>query len=120
MVSNAIAAVSDRPVRNGRYQKYERYLCKNCGRTFADKTGTIFAHSKLNLYEGDKPPVFTLVDRGSNQRYFIPVKSADESTARLLLMDQNEKPLGVYTDGFLAYGSLEKVNEFDREDATTM
>jgi len=26
-------------------------LCKNCGRTFNDKTGTIFAHSKLKLKE---------------------------------------------------------------------
>ena len=30
---------------------YQRYLCKNCGRTFNDKTGTIFAHSKLSLKE---------------------------------------------------------------------
>ena len=28
---------------------------------------------------GDKPPVFTFVDRGSNNRYVIPTKSADES-----------------------------------------
>ena len=42
---------SDRTVRNGSYRVYQRYLCKNCGRTFNDKTGTIFAHSKLKLKE---------------------------------------------------------------------
>ncbi len=40
---------SDLKVRNGGYREYQRYLCKNCGRTFNDKTGTIFAHSKLSL-----------------------------------------------------------------------
>jgi transposase-like protein len=42
---------SDLTVRNGSYREYQRYLCKNCGRTFNDKTGTIFAHSKLTLKE---------------------------------------------------------------------
>ncbi len=42
---------SDLTVRNGGYRQYQRYLCKNCGRTFNDKTGTIFAHSKLPLKE---------------------------------------------------------------------
>ena len=42
---------SDLTVRNGSYRVYQRYLCKNCGRTFNDKTGTIFAHSKLKLKE---------------------------------------------------------------------
>ena len=42
---------SDLTVRNGSYRVYQRYLCKNCGRTFNDKTGTIFAHSKLTLKE---------------------------------------------------------------------
>jgi transposase-like protein len=42
---------SDLTVRNGSYRVYQRYLCKNCGRTFNDKTGTIFAHSKLSLKE---------------------------------------------------------------------
>ena len=161
---------SDRTVRNGSYREFQRYLCKNCGRSFNDKTSTIFAHSKLKLkewyftiyafipfntsirqieaeldssyrtlrarveqfagtldaptitlsgpveidevyvsaglkgrernqelrsrglstrgrgsYAGDKPPVFTLVDRGSDNRYVIPAKSANESTVRLLL-----------------------------------
>jgi len=40
---------SDRTVRNGSYREFQRYLCKNCGRTFNDKTGTIFAHSKVAL-----------------------------------------------------------------------
>ncbi|MUV61935.1 IS1595 family transposase [Halobacterium sp. CBA1126] len=40
---------SDRTVRNGSYREFQRYLCKNCDRTFNDKTGTIFAHSKIAL-----------------------------------------------------------------------
>ena len=40
---------SDRTVRNGSYREFQRYLCKNCDRTFNDKTGTIFAHSKVAL-----------------------------------------------------------------------
>ncbi len=39
-------------------------------------------------YEQDKPPVFVLVDRGTEQRYIVPAKSADESTIRLLLADR--------------------------------
>jgi hypothetical protein len=30
-------------------------------------------------YETDKSPVFVLVDRGTEQRYVIPAKAADES-----------------------------------------
>ena len=190
---------SDYTVRNGSYRVYQRYLCKNCGRSFNDKTGTIFAHSKLKLkewyftiytflrfntsirqieaeldlsyrtlrerveqfartldapsitlsglveidevyvpaglkgrerdqeprprvarprergsYAGDKPPVFTLVDRGSNNRYVIPAKSADESTVRLLLVVEQES-LTVYTDGFRAYDPLDNDDTFDRE-----
>jgi len=40
---------SDRTVRNDSYRDFQRYLCKNCDRTFTDKTGTIFAHSKIAL-----------------------------------------------------------------------
>mgnify|MGYP002277690817 FL=1 len=40
---------SDRTVRNGSYREFQRYLCKNCDRTFNDKTSTIFAHSKVAL-----------------------------------------------------------------------
>ena len=40
---------SDLTVRNGSYRAFQRYLCKDCGRTFNDKTGTIFAHSKVAL-----------------------------------------------------------------------
>ncbi|MEF8863849.1 MAG: IS1595 family transposase, partial [Haloarculaceae archaeon] len=36
-------------VRNGSYGHFQRYLCKDCDRTFNDKTGTIFAHSKVAL-----------------------------------------------------------------------
>ncbi|SEP23082.1 Transposase and inactivated derivatives [Halogranum amylolyticum] len=191
---------SDLTVRNGSYGAFQRYLCKNCDRTFNDKTGTIFAHSKVALrkwlfsiyaflrfntslrqlhreigvtyktmhrrverftraldapqldlvgpieidelyvsaglkgrerdqpsrsrglstrgrgsYEGDKPPVFTIVDRGTGQRYVVPAKSADESRVRLLLADHEEESLTVYTDGFRAYDPLEDDEEFDRE-----
>ncbi len=191
---------SDRTVRNGSYGSFQRYLCKNCDRTFNDKTGTIFAHSKVALrkwlfsiyaflrfntslrqlqreigvsyktmhrrverftraldapqldlvgpieidevyvsaglkgrerdqpsrsrglstrgrgsYEGDKPPVFTIVDRGTGQRYVVPAKSANESTVRLLLVVSEEESLTVYTDGFRAYNPLEDDDEFHRE-----
>lgn len=66
-------------------------------------------------YEGDKPPVFMLVDRGNDQRYVVSAKSADESTVRLLLADHEEDPLTVYTDGFCAYDPLEKDDAFARD-----
>jgi len=59
-------------------------------------------------YNGDKPPVYTLVDRGSDDRYVVPAKSADESTVRLLLADHDEESLTVYPDGFRAYDPLKK------------
>ena len=40
---------SDRTVRSGGYGHFQWYFCKDCGRTFNDKTGTIFAHSKIAL-----------------------------------------------------------------------
>ena len=40
---------SNRAVRNGSYRAFQRYLCTDCDRTFNDKTGTIFAHSKVAL-----------------------------------------------------------------------
>ncbi|OTF00796.1 IS1595 family transposase [Halorubrum sp. SD683] len=191
---------SDRTVRNGSYGQFQRYLCKDCDRTFNDKTGTIFAHSKIALrkwlfsiyaflrfntslrqlqceidvtyktihrrverftealdapsldlrgpveidefyvsaglkgrerdrwsrsrglsrrgrgtYDQDKPPVFVLVDRGTEQRYVVPAKSADELTIRLLLADRQQEPLTVYTDGFCAYDPLDEDEQFDRE-----
>jgi transposase-like protein len=156
---------SESVLKHGSYRGYQRYLCKDCDRTFNDKTGTIFAHANTGLdkllsayhsflrsntslrqldaeidvsyrslrrrvkqfartldapaislvgpveidefyvsagkkgrerdswsrsralskrgrgtYERDKPPVFTLVDRGSNQRFVVPAKSANEAT----------------------------------------
>jgi hypothetical protein len=59
-------------------------------------------------YEGDKPPVFTLVDRGSDQRYIVPAKSADEATVRLLLDNCEKAPLTIYTDGFRGYNALDR------------
>ena len=66
-------------------------------------------------YKQDKPPVFVLVDRGTDQRYVVPAKSADESTIRLLLADRQKEPLTVYTDGFRAYDRLTEGDQFDRE-----
>jgi len=40
---------SDRTVRNGSYGHFQRYLCKDCDRSSNDKTGTVFAHSKIAL-----------------------------------------------------------------------
>jgi len=51
MASSVPAAAFDLKVRNGSYRVYQRYLCKNFGRTFNDKTDTIFAHSKSSLIE---------------------------------------------------------------------
>ncbi|GAB7091430.1 IS1595-like element ISH4 family transposase [Halorubrum luteum] len=187
-------------IKHGSYREYQRYLCKDCDRTFNDKTGTIFAHAKIGLdkllfafysllrfntsihqldaeidvsyrslrrrveqfartldapainlvgpveidefyvsagkkgrerdresrsralskrgrgtYEEDKPPVFTLVDRGSGQRYVVPAKSADEATVRLLLVVVEKESLTVYTDGFRAYDPLDDDERFHRE-----
>ena len=52
--------------------------------------------------------MFTLVDRGSDDRYVIPAKFADESTIRLLFADHDEESLTVYTDGFRAYDPIEE------------
>ena len=190
---------SDRTVKNGSYRAFQRYLCEDCDRTFNDKTGTVFAYSKvalrkwlfsicaflrfntslhqlqieigvtyeavhrhverftkalnppsLNLvgsvevdeiyvtagkkgrdrdrpsrsrglstrgrgsYQDDKPPVFILVDRGTEQRYVIPAKAADESTIRLLLETHQQESLTVRTDGFRAYDPLEDGDSFSR------
>ena len=187
-------------IKYGSYRAFQRYLCKDCDRTFNDKTRTIFAHAKIALnewlfafytfvrfnisirqltaeldlsyktlhrrierftkaldapsiklsgpveidelyvsaglkgrerdrpsrsrglstrgrggYEGDKPPVFTLVDRGTGNRYVVPAKSANESTVRLLLAGREKEPLTVYTDGFRAYDTLDDDERFHRE-----
>jgi len=36
-------------IRYGSYREFQRYLCKDCGRTFNDKTGTVFEHSTIPL-----------------------------------------------------------------------
>ena len=33
----------------GSYQVYQRYRCKDCGRTFNNKTGTVFERSRVRL-----------------------------------------------------------------------
>ncbi len=59
--------------------------------------------------------MFTLVNRGSGQRYVVPAKSADEATVRLLLGNREKESLTVYTDGFRAYGPLDDDESFHRE-----
>jgi transposase-like protein len=59
--------------------------------------------------------VFVLVDRGTEHRYVVPAKSADESTIRPLLTDRHQEPFTVYTDGFCAYDPLDEDEKFDRE-----
>ena len=41
--------LSESVIKHGSYREYQRYLCKDCDRTFNDKTGTIFAHAKIGL-----------------------------------------------------------------------
>ena len=36
-------------IRYGSYRVFQRYRCKNCARTFNDKTGTVFEHSSIAL-----------------------------------------------------------------------
>ncbi len=36
-------------IRYGSYRVFQRYLCKDCGRTFNDKTGTVFEYSTIPL-----------------------------------------------------------------------
>ena len=36
-------------IKHGSYRESQRYLCKDCDRTFNDKTGTIFAHANIGL-----------------------------------------------------------------------
>jgi transposase len=63
----------------------------------------------------EKLPVFVLADRGSGERYVVPVKAATESKIRLLLAVGQQESLTVYTDGFRAYDPLEEDDAFTRE-----
>jgi len=36
-------------IRYGSYRAFQRYLCKDCDRTFNDQTGTVFEHSAVAL-----------------------------------------------------------------------
>ena len=38
-------------IKYGSYRTFQRYLCKDCDRTFNAKTRTIFAHAKIALDE---------------------------------------------------------------------
>jgi transposase-like protein len=59
--------------------------------------------------------VFTLVDRGADERCVVPAKPADESAFRLLPSDYDEGSVTVYTDGFRAYEPIEDDGSFARE-----
>jgi transposase-like protein len=44
---------SESVIKHGSYREYQRYLCKDCDRTFNPKTGTIFAQLvPSGSYEG--------------------------------------------------------------------
>jgi len=62
-------------------------------------------------FQQDKPPVFVLVDWGTEKQYFVPAKSADESTIRFLLADLQQESLTVYNDGFCAYDPRKKMRD---------
>ena len=36
-------------IRYGSYRVFQRYLCKDCDRTFNDQTRTVFKHSAVEL-----------------------------------------------------------------------
>jgi transposase-like protein len=40
---------SESVIKHGSYREYQRYLCKDCDRTFNDNMDTIFAHAKIGL-----------------------------------------------------------------------
>jgi transposase len=40
---------SESVIRYGSYRVFQRYLCKDCDRTFNDQTGTVFEHSAVAL-----------------------------------------------------------------------
>ena len=42
---------SESVIKYGSYRASQRYRCKDCDRTFNNKTGTIFAHAKIALTE---------------------------------------------------------------------
>ncbi len=41
---------SESVIKYGSYREYQRYLCKDCDRTFNDKTGTVFALMCMNTF----------------------------------------------------------------------
>ena len=44
---------SESVIKHGSYRTYQRYLCKDCDRTFNPKTGTIFARDAwLSPHQG--------------------------------------------------------------------
>ena len=59
--------------------------------------------------------MFILADRGTDERYVIPAKAADESTIRLLLSDRQQESLTVYIDGFRVYEPFDEDDTFTRE-----
>ena len=53
---------------------------KRAASVIKSRTRVATSTRRRGSYAGDKPPVFTLVYRGSDDRYVLPAKSADEST----------------------------------------
>ena len=43
---------SESVIKYGSYRAFQRYRCKDCDRTFNDKTGTIFAHGRSRSPSG--------------------------------------------------------------------
>jgi len=68
--------------------------------------------TRTRTYNLDKPPVFVVVDRGTDHQYIVPAKSTDKSTIWLLLAARQQELLPAYTDGFRAYEPLEKDDTF--------
>lgn len=64
----------------------------------------------------DKLPEFILANRCTGEHYVIPAKAVNESTIRVLLVDNQQRSLSVYFDCFCAYDLLDKFNEFTRND----
>ena len=75
----------------------------------------LLEHRSKLVHICNVPPVFTLVDRGSDNRYVFPAKTATESTLRLLLDNHEKESLTVYSDVFREYDPLDDDDTLDRQ-----
>jgi transposase len=46
---------TESPIRHGSYRVLQPYLCTDCGRTFKEKTATVFKYSSVPLRNGILP-----------------------------------------------------------------